>query len=244
MSPQENQVLSQFLDQLVKVQGISKDAQASALISDAVSKQPDAAYLLVQRALLLDQAMANANSQIASLQAEIQELKALNAAISANGGNASNTNNTSFLDPAISGWGNSASSRPLNITPAAATSVTGAPLASYGNTYNTPPSQTNTAFAAQPAASVAPAAQLAPSGFFGGNTGNVLGTVAATAAGVAAGAFLYQGINSMMGHGSHHNATDGTASNLNNSGGDLLPGYFDQDQTALSDNMTDDTDLI
>ncbi|MFZ6771805.1 DUF2076 domain-containing protein [Undibacterium sp. SXout7W] len=242
MSPQENQVLSQFLDQLVKVQGINKDAQASALISDAVSKQPDAAYLLVQRALLLDQAMANANSQIASLQAEIHELKALNAAISNTnsntGSSANNTNNTSFLDPAISGWGNSASSRPLNIAPSATTSVTGTPLPSYGNTYNTSPSQTSTAFAAQPAA------QLAPSGFFGGNTGNVLGTVAATAAGVAAGAFLYQGINSMMGHGSHHNATDGAASNLNSSDGGLLPGYFDQDQTALSDNMTDDTDII
>lgn len=236
MSPQENQVLNQFLDQLVKVQGVSKDAQASALINDAISKQPDAAYLLVQRTLLLEQAMANANSQIASMQAEIQELKALNSA------SGSANSNSSFLDPAMSGWGNSASSRPLNVpaatssmSTASATSVTGAPLAPYPHA---PLSQSTPAFAAPVAA------QATSSGFFGGNTGNVLGTVAATAAGVAAGAFLYQGINSMMGHSNHHNTADGMTSNLSNNDGGLLPGYFDQDTTALSDGLSDETDII
>ncbi|MFX5785494.1 DUF2076 family protein, partial [Acinetobacter baumannii] len=73
--PQETQVLQNFLDQLVKVQGINKDPQAQSLINDAVSKQADASYLLVQRALLMEQALATANSQIANLQADIRELR-------------------------------------------------------------------------------------------------------------------------------------------------------------------------
>jgi hypothetical protein len=124
MSPQEMQVLQNFLAQLVQVQGVAKDPQAASLISEAISKQPDASYLLVQRALLLEQALANANSQIASLQADLREQQALNATQNP-------TTPTQFLDPAASNWGNSASSRPLNIPSNTGTSVTGAPLAAY-----------------------------------------------------------------------------------------------------------------
>lgn len=210
MSPQETQVLQNFLDQLVKVQGISKDAQAQSLISDAVSKQPDASYLLVQRALLLDQALAQANTQITSLQAEVRELQAGKS--SGYGNTASN-----FLDPATSVWGNSASSRPLQGVPTTATSVTGTPLPGYSGMQ--PPPLPASAMAAAPGSS-----------FFGGTGGSMLGTVAATAAGVAAGAFLFQGIGHLMGNQSHQQVADSGsgAAQLNQGGSDLLPGYFDK----------------
>ncbi len=199
MSPQETQVLQNFLDQLVKVQDSNKDVQALALINEAVSRQPDAHYLLVQRALLLDQALSNANQQIASLQTQLRDLQTQRNP-SPSGG---------FLDATTTGWGNSASSR---AQPAASYSVSGQALP--------PPLPTNYMNAAAPVA--APA-----SGFFGGGTGNVLGTVAATAAGVAAGAFLFQGIGHLMG-GQHHAAsTDNAAAQLNQGSGDLIPGYFD-----------------
>ncbi|MFZ6638552.1 DUF2076 family protein [Undibacterium sp. TC4M20W] len=204
MSPQETQVLQNFLDQLVKVQDSNKDAQALAMINEAVSKQPDAHYLLVQRALLLDQALANANQQITSLQTQLRDLQAQrNPAPAGN-----------FLDPATTGWGNSASSR---AQPASSYSVSGQALP--------PPLPASYMNAAAPVA--APA-----SGFFGGGAGNVLGTVAATAAGVAAGAFLFQGIGHLMG-GQHHAAsTDNAAAQLNQGGGDLIPGYFDTGNTS------------
>jgi len=75
MSPQETQALQDFLNQLTQVRGLGKDAQADAMIATAVAQQPDAAYLLVQRALLMDQALATSKAQIASLQNQIQALQ-------------------------------------------------------------------------------------------------------------------------------------------------------------------------
>lgn len=170
MSPQESQALQDFLNQLTQARGITKDPQADALIASAVAQQPDAAYLLVQRALLMDQALNAAKAQIANLQNQVQAAQA-----PARG----------FLDPANS-WGNSAA--PV-LRPAAA-----AP-------YQQPPIQQTAA--AYQAPMQAPAA--AP-GFFGGGIGNVLGSVATTAAGVAGGAFLFQGIEHLMGNGGNHGA--------------------------------------
>lgn len=89
MSPQDSQLLQDFLNQLVQARGLQKDPEAEAMIQKAVSYQPDAAYLLVQRALLQQQALDNAKAEIAQLQRQLQ------------GG--------SFLDP--NAWGNSAGQR-------------------------------------------------------------------------------------------------------------------------------------
>lgn len=90
MTPQESQALQQFLQQLVAAQAGPKDTEAEQQIQLASARQPDALYLLVQRALIQDQALAQAQAQIASLQAEAQRLQ--------------EQNKTSFLN---SGWGNS-----------------------------------------------------------------------------------------------------------------------------------------
>jgi hypothetical protein len=71
MNAQETQLLQEFLEQLVRVKGMAKDPQADALITRALSQQPDAGYLLVQRALLQDQALATAKEQIATLQNQL-----------------------------------------------------------------------------------------------------------------------------------------------------------------------------
>lgn len=73
MNAQETQLLQEFLEQLVRVKGMAKDPQADALITRALSQQPDAGYLLVQRALLQDQALATAKEQIATLQNQLQQ---------------------------------------------------------------------------------------------------------------------------------------------------------------------------
>ena len=49
MTAKESQMLQDFLTQLTQANGIAKDPEADALINAAVSRQPDAAYLLVQR---------------------------------------------------------------------------------------------------------------------------------------------------------------------------------------------------
>ncbi len=169
MTPDETGLLTTFLMQLTQAGTVGKDPQAASLIADAVARQPDAAYLLVQRSLLQDRALTNATARIASLE---EQLRATPAA----GG--------SFLDGGNNAWGR------------AAVAPTASPVAPAG------------AFNAAPLSANAPA----PSRFFGGGGlggglggGSFLTNMAATAAGVAGGAFLFQGIENLMGHhGSNH----------------------------------------
>jgi hypothetical protein len=164
MTPQESQALQNFLGQLTQVRGIQKDPEADAAIARAVSQQPDAPYLLVQRALLQDQALENAKAQITQLRSELQA------------GRTSSPG--SFLD-ANSAWGRSAVSPP---SPEAQSPVMQA-ASGPGPMYGSPP-------------------RGARPGFLGGGLGggSFLGNLAATAAGVAGGAFLFQGIQNLMGH--------------------------------------------
>lgn len=87
MTPQERSLLEGFLSQLAQVRGVNKDPEAERLIARAVEEQPDAAYLLVQRALLLGQALEQAKARIAALEQ-------------------GEGRGQGFLDPNASGWGN------------------------------------------------------------------------------------------------------------------------------------------
>lgn len=96
MNFQDVQSLEAFLGQLVQARGVVKDPQADSLIASAVAQQPDAAYLLVQRALLMEQALNGANARIAALQSQLQAAQSPPA--------------HGFLD--AEAWGNSAVSAP------------------------------------------------------------------------------------------------------------------------------------
>lgn len=78
MNTQETFQLNQFLQQLAEVKLAEKDSDAERLIKDAVARQPDAAYLLVQRCLLQNQALQSAQAQIADLQTQLQQRSAAN----------------------------------------------------------------------------------------------------------------------------------------------------------------------
>lgn len=104
MNTQEREQLTHFLQQLTQAQAAQKDAEAETLIRDACTRQPDGTYLLVQRAMLLDQVVQASQAQIARLQGELDQARA--QARSGNG-------NSSFLDP--NAWGNAAASRPSSM---------------------------------------------------------------------------------------------------------------------------------
>ena len=72
MNAQERNQLSQLLKPLTEVRLSNKDSEAEKLILDAAQQQPDALYLLVQRALLLEQALNGAKAQISDLQNQLQ----------------------------------------------------------------------------------------------------------------------------------------------------------------------------
>ena len=73
MMLQERELLERFLQQMTAVRAEQKDREAEALIKDAVARQPDAVYLLVQRAIQLEQALQATQLQVQKLQSEIDQ---------------------------------------------------------------------------------------------------------------------------------------------------------------------------
>ncbi|MDD4913567.1 MAG: DUF2076 family protein [Methylococcales bacterium] len=72
MNAQERDQLNLLLKQLVDFKVSTKDAEAETLIREAAARQPDAAYLLIQRAMLLEQGLNNAKARIDELQRQLQ----------------------------------------------------------------------------------------------------------------------------------------------------------------------------
>ena len=70
MNIDEREKLARFLQQLADARVGTKDTEAERLIQDACRAQPDAHYLLVQRSLLLEQAVENLQAEIARMKRE------------------------------------------------------------------------------------------------------------------------------------------------------------------------------
>ncbi|CAN7548050.1 DUF2076 domain-containing protein [Massilia sp. LjRoot122] len=192
MSPSDTQKLHDFLGQLVQARDIQKDPEADALIQRAVAQQPDAAYLLVQRALLMEQALDSARSQIAALESQLQQQQR-------HGGG--------FLDP--NSWGHR---RHVSHPQAHHMHYQHAGSGSMGQGMG---------------------------GFLrGGGGGGLLGSIAATAAGVAAGSFLFHGLDNLF----HDHDGNGAAHLLGgeNQAGSDLSGSALADQAGLNDIGTGD----
>jgi hypothetical protein len=181
MTLQEKELLARFLQLLVGARAGQKDAEAEALIRDAVARQPDAAYLLVQRAMQLEHLLQSSQEQVKNLQTELDRARAG----SSSGG--------SFLnDP--NEWGSHPTAQqPPAEQPIVQRSVTGQPLPQQPVPQQTAPQQ---AVAQQP-----PLARAAPGGSW---SSGLFGNIASTAAGVVAGSFLFQGIQGLMHRGESH----------------------------------------
>jgi len=72
MTPDERTLLQRFLQDLVQSRPQGKDAEADGMIADALRASPDAGYVLVQHAIMSDQALHAAQDQIADLQAQLR----------------------------------------------------------------------------------------------------------------------------------------------------------------------------
>ncbi|HUK01323.1 MAG TPA: DUF2076 family protein [Steroidobacteraceae bacterium] len=161
MNSRELLVLQDFLEQLVRVREVEKNSQAEAMIDRALAQQPDAAYLLVQRALLLQQALERAKARIAALEELARPL----------------------TESGDHGWLDADRSRVQGVPPAASNSV---PHTAASSPFPAEGSRTAGVFPPNAAPANAPA--------------SLLGQAAATAAGVAGGAFLFEGLENLIGH--------------------------------------------
>jgi hypothetical protein len=199
-------MLHDFLSQLIQARGIQKDPEADALIQRAVAQQPDATYLLVQRSLLLEQALNSAKDQIAQLENQVRSAQ---------------QGDRRFLD--ANTWGNSGGARPAN-----------APMQQERREYQRdypPPAQAQ--YQPQYQQPQQPSMMGGmfggrPGGFLGGG-GGLLGSIAATAAGVAAGNFLFHGLDNMF---HHHNQGGNHLLNSDDPGNNL---FSDQSGSPLAE---------
>lgn len=198
MSPSDTQKLHDFLGQLIQARGVQKDPDAGALIERAGAQQPDAAYLLVQRALLMEQALDSARARIAALENQLQQQQQQQQR---QGGG--------FLDPLSWGQRRHAShpqSHHMHYQHAGFGSM-GLGMGGF------------------------------PGG--GGRGGGLPGSIAATAAGVAAGSFLFHGLDNLF----HDH--DGNGAHLlggeNLTGGGDFAGSSLADQAGLNDIGTGDS---
>jgi hypothetical protein len=71
MTPDERSLLNDFLRDLSQARGGYKDPEADRMINDALRGSPDGAYVLVQHAILADQALHAAQARIADLERQV-----------------------------------------------------------------------------------------------------------------------------------------------------------------------------
>ncbi len=178
MTPDERNLLGHFLQDLTQSRGGMKDAEASDLINRSLRANPDAAYLLVQHAIIADQALHAAQDRIVQLESQMQ------------GGQPGAQSGGSFL-----GAGPWAGARPAQ---GYAPAQQPGPQAGYA-----PAGGYDPAPSAQP-----PQRGGMLGGLFGGGQpaqpggfGSFMRQAGTTAAGVAGGEFLFSGLHNLFGGG-------------------------------------------
>src|ERR1700722_7552940 len=72
MTPEERSIVTSFLKDLEQLRGTAKDAEAAGLIDSAIRRNPDAAYVLVQHAILADRALQSATARIKDLEGQLK----------------------------------------------------------------------------------------------------------------------------------------------------------------------------
>lgn len=73
MTPDERTLLGNFLRDLDAARGVAKDPEANSTIAQALQANPDAAYVLVQHAIVADQSLHAAQQRIAELEDQLRE---------------------------------------------------------------------------------------------------------------------------------------------------------------------------
>jgi uncharacterized protein len=177
MEPQERDLITTLLTRLQSAGGQAKDAEADALIRQAMTQMPDAPYYLVQTVLIQDLSLHNAQNRIDELEKQLASASQPQQRTSFLGGLLGGGSQAAVQQgsvPSIGPW-----TRAPQAAPPAPPQYAQPP--GYAPGYG------------QPAASPM-------GGMFGGGGNSFLRSAATTAAGVAGGALLFQGISSLFGH--------------------------------------------
>lgn len=132
MTSEEKELLVRFLQQLTGAQARQKDNEAEALIRDACARQPDAQYLLVQRAMQLDYALQAAQAQVQKLQSEFDQARTGSRTGFLNDPNAWGSQPSAPPARSVSGQPLTAVPAPAPAAPAAAAAAARPPATPWG----------------------------------------------------------------------------------------------------------------
>ena len=218
MTEQELQLIDQLFQGLRQQASAPKDVQADAAIRQLATQVPDATYLLTQRSLLLEQALQQAQQQIAQLQSQVPNAGPASTGsgsfLSGNQGLDTHFGRNPSYDAPASGM---YAGVPAG-TPAGAPNAAAPAPSSWRDRWFGGPTPAPAPMAAAP--------QPGGSGF--------LGQAAASAAGVAGGMLLFNGLNHMLGNTAHaaSNGWDNN-SNTNSAGNSSHQGLSGNDNAGL-----------
>jgi hypothetical protein len=256
MTQQEQQMIDGLIDRIRNTQVTDRDPEAAAHLQQGLGANPDAIYILAQTVLVQQQALLTAQSQLQSANQQIAQLR--DAA-----GHPPQQPAGSWLDRF---FGSGPTAQPQTYLPPQQPGYA-APAPPQQPAYGAP------VYAPAPPQQPYPPQGYPPQGYGYGQPagGGFLRNAAQTAAGVAAGAFLFEGVESMFGgHGGgygheggttinnyyedrpqaeHHGAADTDSSFYNPSNDasrDLSPDIEDRrgfadDGNAATDNFASDT---
>ncbi|MEO7028514.1 MAG: DUF2076 family protein [Acidobacteriaceae bacterium] len=186
MTPQEQQMIDGLIDRIRNTQITDRDPEAVAHLQQGLGENPDAIYILAQTVLVQQQALLQAQTQLQSANAELARLR---DAV----GHPPQPFSGSWLDRF---FGTSSNTPNQNYPPQPQQPAYGAPV--YGGAPQ--PTYPPQGYPQQPY----PPPPYPPQGYppqaYGQPAGgSFLRTAATTAAGVAAGALLFEGVESMFG---------------------------------------------
>jgi hypothetical protein len=222
MTPDEQGMIQDLFQRLSAQGRVAKDAQADRLINDAVRSNPDAAYMLVQTALVYEHQMNEQEQRIRDLEDQIAQLQRSTASAPAGGG--------SFLGGRI-GAGRGA----VPSVPAQSSSPWGNTSASQQPQAYQPPVQQRGGMFGGGQAPMAPQA-AAPAG------GGFLRSALTTAAGVAGGMMVANSLSGLFGggnqaHAAGHSQNDnaGALADADRSQDELQDAAYQSEEPAASD---------
>ncbi len=210
MTPQERHLIDDLFDRLAGLENAPRDPEAEKAIIEGLRRAPNAAYALVQTALLQDEALKRASARIEELEGSAQPQQA------PSGG--------SFLDSmrdAVFGQNQSRGSVP-NVRPADAGASRG-PVWNSGQVLNNMNSggsgyadprnagygdpRASAGYGGAPGGPGFPGAPGFGGGAGGGGGSGFLGTAAAAAVGAIGGSLMMNSIRGLMG-GNHQSLAD------------------------------------
>src|ERR1700761_4677156 len=75
MTPQEQDMIGGLIDRVQKTQLTEKDTDAEQMLQQGLGRNPNALYILAQTVLVQNYALEQAQSQLADLKAQVEQLQ-------------------------------------------------------------------------------------------------------------------------------------------------------------------------